>query len=153
MKPGWVELESLICWAGCSSTGSTFLVARVVDREEKRRNKNGETIGFLLLNSYKNTINVTANPIKLQPCSCCFDLIKNWTKRTFPSLPLRKKIHTTHSDPVFVTLIVPLMTVRRAYLPSTMLLLCGRQLTSIPTALRFEVLAGPNKASWRPLIK
>lgn len=65
----------------------------------------GGAIGFLLLNSYKSAVNVTANPIKLQPCSCCFDVIKNWTGRAFPSLLLHKKIHIPHSDLAFVTFI------------------------------------------------
>lgn len=51
----------------------------------------GEAIESLLLNSYKNTINVAANPIKLQLCPCCFNLIEKWSKRAFPLVLPHKK--------------------------------------------------------------
>lgn len=155
-RSGWVEKESGIC--GKSSVGLDLVALMALSLLPEwligKRNggMKGEAIKFLLLNSYKNTINVAANPIKLLLCSCCFNLIENWSKRAFPLVLLHKKTEITHSGLVFLTLIVRFITLRRAYLVSTMFLLCGKSDQS-QLHSHLKGWQGPVEATWHPPIK
>lgn len=117
---GWVEKESGIC--GKSSVGLDLVALIALSllpkwlMGKRSGGVKGEAIESLLLNSYKNTINVAANPIKLQLCSSCFNLIENWTKRAFPLVLLHRQTQITHSGLLFLTLIVRFIAIRRAYL-------------------------------------
>lgn len=152
--PGWVEKESGIC--GKSSVGLDLVALIALSLLPKwligKRNgrMKGEAIKFLLLKSHKNTINVAADPIKLRLCSCCFNLIENWSKRAFPLVLLHKKTQITHSGLVFLT--CAFHNSHQSIFSVTIFLLCG---TSDQSQLHsyLEGLQGPVEDTWHPPIK
>lgn len=83
------------------------------------------------------------NPIKLQLCSCCFNLIETWTERAFPF----GAASSEKPDNSFRSGISAFNCAFQSYQKSIFTVCCVPlvwQLRSIPTALTFEGLAGPS---------